>query len=250
MTASPELIALIAAAFLAGGFVKGLVGTGLPTLALGLLVLAVDLKTAIALMVVPALLTNLVQALKGGAFRTLVHRLRTMLLTLIVGVVIGTSILAVARSDMLVIGLGGVLIVYGALGVSAIRLPSPGPGERWQSPLVGLVSGLIAGTTGTLNVPSALYLQALGLSRDRLIQAMGIVFGTGSIVLLVTLTGRSLLTPTLALLSLAGLPTALIGQALGGRVRRHLDEAMFLRVFFVSLAVIGIALIVRTLLFG
>ena len=60
---SPESIAVISAVLLLAGFVKGVVGLGLPTVSLGLLTAFFDLKAAIALMLVPSFATNVVQGL-------------------------------------------------------------------------------------------------------------------------------------------------------------------------------------------
>ena len=56
--ADPALLALIAATFLLAGAVKGVIGLGLPTVSLGILTAALDLPTAMALLLVPSLATN------------------------------------------------------------------------------------------------------------------------------------------------------------------------------------------------
>ena len=61
----PGLLFGVVFAFCIAGFVKGMVGLGLPTVSLGLLSLFVDLPTAMALLVMPSLLTNIWQAIVG-----------------------------------------------------------------------------------------------------------------------------------------------------------------------------------------
>ena len=63
-----EVVAIVCATFLFAGWVKGVVGLGLPTIALALLAATVGLKEAIALMLIPSMVTNLWQGLAGGAF--------------------------------------------------------------------------------------------------------------------------------------------------------------------------------------
>ena len=65
----PESVAIVAAVLLLAGFVKGVVGLGLPTVSLGLLTAVFGLKAAIALMLVPSFATNVVQGLTGGALK-------------------------------------------------------------------------------------------------------------------------------------------------------------------------------------
>lgn len=64
--AEPFTIAVIALTFLIAGTVKGVIGLGLPTVSLALLVVALDLPTAMALLLVPSFVTNLWQATVGG----------------------------------------------------------------------------------------------------------------------------------------------------------------------------------------
>ncbi|MEM6623442.1 MAG: hypothetical protein AAF674_14530 [Pseudomonadota bacterium] len=54
------------ATFLLAGTVKGVIGLGLPTISLAILTATLDLKTAMALMLVPSAVTNLWQGAVGG----------------------------------------------------------------------------------------------------------------------------------------------------------------------------------------
>ena len=57
------VLAPVAAVFFLAGAVKGVIGLGLPTVSLALLTLALDLPTAMALLLVPSFVTNLWQGL-------------------------------------------------------------------------------------------------------------------------------------------------------------------------------------------
>ena len=103
----------------------------------------------------------------------------------------------------------------------------------------GAANGFLTGMTGSFVVPGVMYLQALGLARDAMIQAMGVLFTVSTLALAVALNDRRLLSAELAAASLAALAPALIGMALGQAVRKRLNEAAFRTVFFVSLAVLG-----------
>ena len=77
----PATLIAIAAVFLLAGAVKGVIGLGLPTVSLGLLAAALDLRTAMALMIVPSFVTNVWQASAGGNGRAIVRRIWPFLLT-------------------------------------------------------------------------------------------------------------------------------------------------------------------------
>ncbi|MBM0207112.1 hypothetical protein JNW90_32035 [Micromonospora sp. STR1s_5] len=66
---------LIVLAFLLAGLVKGVIGLGLPTVAIGVLSLAMSPAQAAALLVVPSLVTNIWQLAAGSRLLPLTARL-------------------------------------------------------------------------------------------------------------------------------------------------------------------------------
>src|SRR5262245_49595581 len=60
-----HLLTFIPAAFLLAGFVKGVIGLGLPTVSMGLLAVTMAPGQAIAIVIVPAIVTNVWQTLAG-----------------------------------------------------------------------------------------------------------------------------------------------------------------------------------------
>jgi len=238
MVDAPTLLA-IAGAFLVAGAVKGVIGLGLPTISLALLTVAIDLPAAMALLLVPSLATNIWQAAVGGHAVTLLRRLWPFLLLAMATVWIGA--LAPTRVDHSLLSglLGALLIAYAATSLVGFGLDITSRQEVWIGPLAGVANGLFTGLTGSFVVPGVFYLQAIGLTRDALVQAMGMLFAVSTIALAAALRGNGLLTGELGILSAAALVPALLGVALGYRVRQRLSERVFRRVFFVSLLVLG-----------
>src|SRR5258707_14077554 len=79
-------IVVIAVAFVVAGIAKGAIGMGMPPIAIGLMSFAVPLESAIAIMVLPTMVTNIWQAIYGGGFRPLMRRFGTMAITAMVGI--------------------------------------------------------------------------------------------------------------------------------------------------------------------
>ena len=244
---TPETLAIVAAAFLLAGMVKGVVGMGLPTVALPVLTIALGLKEAIALIVVPALITNVWQGLVGGAFVVLLKRLWTLLAPVCIGAWFGVGILAGADATLFSGLLGLLLCTYAAVSLATPQIPAPGRREWWLSPTVGGITGIVTGLTGTFVVPGVLYLQALGLSRDLLVQAMGISFTVATLALALGLRSHGLLPAELGLLSAAGVVPALLGMLAGQQLRRRLSEARFRTIFFSALLLMGCYLAIRAI---
>ena len=239
-----ELIIYVGFVYILAGFVKGVVGLGLPTISLALLAAVLGLKEAMVILLIPSLITNLVQALTGGRLYELTKRLWTFLLSLCFLTWFSTGVLIIADSNLLTIGLGLVLLLYCGSFFSKIKIPKPGKNEKWLSPLMGGLTGVSTGLTGTFVVPGILYLQSMQLKRHALVQAMGLCFSVATISLGVSLGGRGVLDHSLVIISCAMVIPALIGMWLGTRVRSRIDELLFRKLFFVSLSAIGVWIII------
>ena len=238
MFETPTVIAIVTT-FLLAGTVKGVIGLGLPTVSLALLTVAIDLTSAMALLLVPSLVTNLWQALIGGHLKAALQRIWPFLAVATLTVWLGALALTRVELALLSALLGALLVVYAALSLAGLRLTVSPAREAWLGPLAGTANGILTGMTGSFVVPGVLYLQAIELSRDILIQAMGLLFTASTLALAVALGGNDLLTPELATWSAAAVLPAILGMALGQRVRRGLSEERFRRVFFVALLVLG-----------
>ena len=114
--------------------------------------------------------------------------------------------------------------------------------------MIGLTTGLVTGGTGVFIIPAVPYLQALGLSKDDLIQAMGLSFTISTIALAVGLTGGGAFhLENVAASALAVVP-ALLGMWLGTMVRSRISPATVRRWFLICLILLGIELAVRPFL--
>jgi uncharacterized membrane protein YfcA len=238
-----ELAAIaIAAIFVLAGFVKGVIGLGLPTVAMGLLAVTMAPGQAAAMLVAPSLATNVWQMLAGTHFRALAKRLGGMLAAACVGTWLGAGWLTGPYARYGAIALGLSLIVYALLSLSAVRIAVPRKAEIWLGPLVGLFTGLITAATGVFVIPAIVYLQGLGLEKEELVQALGLSFTVSTIALSFNLIGAGVLNVSLAAVTAVALVAALIGMWIGQIVRLRLDQATFRRWFFIGLLALGLYL--------
>lgn len=242
-----SILISITLTFLLAGTVKGITGLGLPTVSLAILTVVLDLPTAMALLLVPSFATNLWQALAGGQTLSTLKKLWPFLLTATVTVSIGAAALSRVDLDLLSELLGLLLIIYGGLNLIGFRFQLSATKQRWCGPLFGTVNGILTGMTGSFVVPGVLYLQACGLPRDALIHAMGMLFTLSTLALGVALQGNNLLTYDQALISGLALLPAVAGMLLGQKIRRRLSDAMFRRVFFTALLLLGVYIVGNTL---
>lgn len=230
-------------AFLIAGAVKGVIGLGLPTVSLGLLTVALDLHTAMALLVVPSFVTNLWQSAVGGNAKVILSRLWPFLVTAIVTVWIGVAALTRLNPALLTALLGAQLVTYSLLSLGGIRLAIPIRHERWTGFMVGSANGVLTGMTGSSVVPGVMFLQAIGLPRDVLIQSMGILFAGSTLALAAALHQANFLTVDHGVLSSVAVLPALAGMMGGQWIRKRLSEQRFRTVFFVALLILGVYLV-------
>lgn len=231
--------------FLLAGLVKGVIGMGLPTIAMGLLSLVFAPVEAAALLVIPSLVTNVWQLLAGPNWIALARRLWSMMAGVVAGTLLASGILSSDIGGMARLALGIALLAYAAIGLSGARWSLAARHETWASPLIGAATGLVTGATGVFVLPAVPYLQAIGLDKDDLVQALGLCFTVSTLALAVGLLQGGGLSGASAAMSLAGLAPALVGMGLGQVVRRHIAPPTFRRVFFAGLFLLGTYLVVR-----
>lgn len=234
--------------FFVAGIVKGVTGMGLPTVAMGVLGAIMSPVAAAALLIVPSFVTNVWQLVSGPNFVVLIRRLWTMMLGIVLGTVAGSAILTGGHAQWTTAGLGTALIIYAAFTLLARQLSVPDSVEKWLSPVIGLTTGVVTGATGVFVIPAVPYLQALGLSKDDLIQGLGLSFTVSTIALGVGLAWRGALQlDGLAASALAVFP-ALLGMWLGQVVRERVSPQVFRRWFLVCLLLLGAELILKSVL--
>ena len=246
---SPWTLA-ISLIFLGAGFVKGVTGMGLPTVAMGLLGALMSPVIAASLLISPSFVTNGWQLLWGPSYWILARRLWLMMAGVMIGTIAGASMLTAGDVRWTTSALGAALSLYAGVALAAPPFHAPPRLERWLSPLIGVTTGLVTGGTGVFVIPAVPYLQSLNLSKDDLIQALGLSFTVSTIALAIGLGWRGAFqVENLAASSLAIAP-ALAGMWLGQMARRRISPAAFRRWFLIFLLLLGLELMLRPLLRG
>ncbi|MBN9368532.1 MAG: sulfite exporter TauE/SafE family protein [Comamonadaceae bacterium] len=235
----PPWLPVALAIFVLAGLVKGVVGLGLPTVAMGLLALRLPPAEAAALLVVPSLVTNVWQTRPWGTLAPLARRLAGLLLGVCAGTWLGAWLLGAPAGAWARVALGAALIAYALWSLAGAVLQAPPRMQRWLGPLVGAATGLVTAATGVFVVPAVPYLQALGLQRDAFVQAMGLSFTVSTLALAVGLAGNASFSGGTLGWSLLMLAPALLGMALGGRLRQRLSPLWFRRCLMVGLLLLG-----------
>ncbi|HEY0333397.1 MAG TPA: sulfite exporter TauE/SafE family protein [Stenotrophomonas sp.] len=239
MSSLMPLLPFLFVIFLLAGAVKGVVGMGLPTIAMGLLSMRMAPAEAASLLLLPSLLTNLQQAARGGALRALLIRLWPMLVAIGLGTWLSSGIIAGHDARLASVGLGLLLLLYALLGLGEWHLPRPRRYERAWGVMAGALTGLATGATGVFVLPAVPWLVSLRLPRETLLQALGLCFTAGTVALAMGLASQGVLDARAWPASALALLPTLLGVAIGNRLRARLPSQLFRRLFFVTLALLG-----------
>ena len=232
-------LAAVAVVFLFAGFVKGIVAIGLPAISISLLSHIIGVREAVFITLAPAFLTSVAQAVAGPALVPSIKRLWPLLATGAVCVMAASHIAVNGNPRILASIVGSLIAVYAAASLLNIRLPHPGAREKFWTPAIGVIGGLLGGMSGMFAIPGVPYIQSLRLDRETMIQSIAIWFTVGALAMMISLGVRMAFTPAIMTMSGVAIVTSLTGIWFGTRARGKMSDKVFLNVFFVAFLLMG-----------
>ena len=245
MSLDPAIVVALIAATFGAAFVNGMIAFGFALLVVNALAAVLGAKDGI---VVLSLLTPLVSGLQIWRYR--VHRdtaprYRTLVVTAVLGTILGARILVFLPGFVISLALGlftafDVLIELRGRGA---RLASGT--ERRLAPLAGFVGGVTNGTLGAAGPVLGSYLIAIGLRGAEFAFAISVVFFSMSVVRTAVLAGLGQYTTSILLLGLLLLVPSVVGQRVGFWLRGRLPAATVERAVLVVLLLASLNLLYR-----
>jgi uncharacterized protein len=215
---------------------------------MGLLAIVMQPVHAAAILVLPALVTNVWQMIAGPALAVVIRRLWPMMLAICLGTWAGLGLMTGAAARFGTPLLGAALVLYAATALAAFRLPAI---KRWEpvlSPIVGATTGLITAATGVFVIPAVPYLQTMGFEKEEFVQALGLSFTVSTIALAVNLGMEGEIRVSMAQETLVALVMSCTGMWIGQSIRHRLSPPAFRGWFFAGLLSLGIYLAVWPLI--
>lgn len=242
-----SLLVLIAFAFLLAGFIKGVLGLGLPTVSMGLLALAMPPGQALAIVIVPAIVTNIWQTFVGPYLRDIIRRLWPLMVGTVIGIWLNGGLLTGPYAIYGTVTLGVLLVIYAFVGLSKFSFRVARRDEKWIGGIVGLITGVVSAATGVQVIPSMPFMQAIGMEKDELVQALGVFFTVATVTLAFNLTAAGLLTAATALPGAVAMAASFAGMFIGQAVRTRMHPEVFRRWFLIAMIFLGLYLAVGAL---
>jgi len=232
--------------------VNGVAGFGFAIVGTMALATAVDPATAVVFMILPILSVNLslVRELSVPQLRTCGRRFAPLVAAALVGTVVGLAVLDVVPTGPLRVGLGAVSLAFvanaqEAVPISGIERAKEGCFVESTPAMIGIggVSGLLFGGTN-VGVQLIAYVRSCDLSHGLFVGVVAMVF-LGLNGIRVAAAGGLGMYPdaTVFLASVAAAVPALVGVAVGKRLRGRVGETLRRRVVLGLLTLIGVRLV-------
>lgn len=238
------VIAVATIGFFLGGLLKGVVGMGLPLVAIPIVAIAMPVASAIPLMLAPGYIMNLIQVRQTWHARTSLLPFWPAIAGMAIGVVIGVEIATSAPEDWVRGALGAIVVVFVLMGFAKIELPQRFAASRPVGFGMGWLTGISGGMTGGFGATLAMYLLACRLERDRFVWAIGMLMFMGVVVLTASLIHAGTFRVEQLAGTLAVLAPSWAGLTLGGHVRKRVSQTVFRNTAMIALLIMGVSLIV------
>ena len=247
---TPEMPPLVTAIAYAGiiGFaamLHGTIGIGFPLIATPLLALLTDVRTAILLLVLPTVIINVANILRGGQWNRSIAVYWPLAVYGTIGSILGTRLLVVLAPEPFRPLLAAMLVLY----LNAERL---GVGFSWvrQSPrtayaVFGVAGGILAGTVNVMLPALIIFALEVRMPRTVMIQVFNFCFLFGKLAQGAVFAQAGLMTPTVLASSapLAGL--GLLVMLVGMRVRDRVPTQTYRQWLRWLLAALAVLLMVQ-----
>jgi len=245
---TPTELALAAAVGMLAGFIKGVVGFGMPLIFISGLTIFMPPELALAGLIAPTLATNAQQALRQGV-RAAVESVVSFRIFLAVGgitLVLFAQLVRVFPDQVMLAVIGVPVTFFAVLQLSgySFRLSAR---TTTSEAVAGFVAGSMGGLSGNWGAPTVAYLTALDTKKHDQMRIQGVIYGLGALVLVLAHTASGVLRSETIGFSLSMVPTAFIGLWVGMAVMDRIDQTLFRRATLFVLIVVGLNLVRRSI---
>ena len=236
-----SLIVFLIFTFIVSGIIKGFLGLGLPSTAMGLLTLVIEPIHAISIMVAPILFSNIFQYARSPQPYKTFTELKVFALSIIVSIFVTSLFITTYPKSLLTIAIGSSMVIFSLNQWFGFKIQI-GPSYSFQV-LIGTLSGVLGGLSSIWSPPVAMYLIARDYNKEDFISATGFLFMVGGIPLGLGLYFAGVLTFAIAIQSFAALIFVLIGFRIGEYLRSFVNQQTFRNSVLVAFIILGSRLI-------
>jgi uncharacterized protein len=238
---------LVGFALLFAGFVKGASGMGFPLIATPTVALLLDIRTAITILIIPNVVMDIAQVFRGGFPTSVLCRFAWFFVLTVIGVFLGTKVLATLPLWVLNLCLGVMVLVFVISNWLRFEFTIAPEMERRLAIPAGFISGFLNGMTNAAGPALAIYLYSLKLPKMEFIKSIAAIFIVTKLSQLVAVSTWNLFNWSTLALSLEVTLFVLLGFYGGLKTQDRVNQQTFNRGLVFLLFAAGVALVLRAL---
>jgi uncharacterized protein len=226
--------------FLVAGFTQGVTGFGFGLLAIPLLSLFIDIKTAVPLC---SLLGIVITAFLSLRLRKHIDRRKILplLLGCIPGVAAGTLMLKKTPTELLSVLMGVMLIAYALYRLTSRQQPrSINP--RWAY-VAGFFTGAVSSAFSAGGPPTIIYTTLRGWDKDEIKATLSGFFLSGGLMVITAHALSGLTTGLVLHYFLLSVPVVIVGVYIGSLLYERVDTGAYLKLLQCLLLAMGVLMI-------
>jgi uncharacterized membrane protein YfcA len=225
--------------------VKGAIGFGFPLIAVPLIANILDPRSAVVILSIAAVVGNVGIRVRGGGSRATLRRLAPTIGGLVVGTIGGALLLANLDAALLGAIVGACALLFAAVSALKPELAVPAGWERYLALPMGLLGGLLGGSTSIFAPAIASYLHALHLGKREFVFFVTLLFMVGGLVQVVSYARLGLYDARLLLIILATCVPNVLGLLVGVRLQDRIDPLLFRRIVLAVIFLSGLNLVAK-----
>ena len=241
-------LALVVIAFLVAGTSKGVLGVGIPLIAVPVLSGVMHPATTLAVLAFPIAPSKLWQAFKGRHFGVTMRRFWPAIPTMILGGIIGAQFITTIDPKSAQTVLGLIVLLYATSQLFSVRIPAPtARSEKLVTAIVGRFSGMLGGFAAYFGPPVIMYLLALKVTKEEFISCAAMLYLVGIVPVFLTLAYKGVHGEKELVLSGIGAALILAAVFFGTWLRSKISQELFRKALLFFLIAMAINMLRRGL---
>lgn len=222
---------------------KGATGVGAPFLAVPIMALLVNVQFAVAVFLIPNILTNALQAYRFRKHNPNTGFLRDFCLAGMLGAGLGTVAVAQLNADLLTTSVAVVVLVYVGFRFLVPDWALPWQTARRAAGFIGGIGGFFQGAIGLSGPISVTFMSAVGLQRPQFVVTMSSYFLAMTVVQLPVQLFYGILTSERMIYGLFALVPLIVGMSIGELLARKISKRVFDRIILVVLSLLALRIL-------
>jgi uncharacterized membrane protein YfcA len=234
-----SIIAAVVCSLIVAGLLKGTIGVGMPVVALPLLSLFIDIKSAAMLLSMPLIFSNLPQALEGGKTGRCLMQLMPVILGMIPGLFLGVGVLLALDANVAKIIAGLVLMGVGGVTLLAPKLQLQSRLALPTGITLGFFGGILGGIAAMPGPLVFIFLLAKGLRGKAFTKEASLYLVVSAALLAILLTASRQFSWLDVSVSTAAVLPIVLGMYVGQYMRDKIAPETFKKLVLIAVIAAG-----------